>query len=314
METVTHIYFSHPKAQKYYDTFNVILLGDTTFNTTKEKIPLLNVVGRTFFNKTFMACQALMPASAEEDYAWFCEQIDKYLFKGKIPKVFETDDERAFINAIVAKWGEAGLKHLLCTWHIDCNVRTVARPFFIRGSEGDELFAKFILEWQSTRKKITLPAFETAWVQLQQDYPTLGPVFSYINKEKLCEFKKYKFLSCLTQGVMHMKEDQDGRVESSHRVVKLYAGTSAGSVSDFFFKNHEMLEAQFSELDTQMAIEKTTIRNGIQSVSIFKSLLGKVSSEAFARLVEEKRNFLRSQRPPTTQGIVLFVIFLICFF
>lgn len=96
---------------------------DATYKTNRFNLPLLDIVGFTATNRSFVIGQAFLTHEEEEDYIWVLEWIrDIYKqYDLPIPESITTDKAGGLHNVCSVVWPE--VPHLLCRWHIDKDVK-----------------------------------------------------------------------------------------------------------------------------------------------------------------------------------------------
>jgi hypothetical protein len=155
---VTHLFISFGKALDLYRAYPEVLLIDSTYKTNWFNMPLCNMVGITAVNTTFFVCFAFLKTSQQPDFSWTLEQLSAVAGSSHKPQVVVTDRDLALMNAVAVVFPTS--KHLLCTWHIDKNVKARCWPFFedapttAAGSPA-ELWDAFQGDWKALVRSLT---------------------------------------------------------------------------------------------------------------------------------------------------------------
>ena len=101
--------------------FPDVILIDNTYKTNRYKMPLLNIVGITNLNTTFISGIAFLGGEEEADYLWALDAFASIAAEFNIqkPKVVVTDCDLANINALSTSTFFSSVKYMLCLWHIN---------------------------------------------------------------------------------------------------------------------------------------------------------------------------------------------------
>jgi hypothetical protein len=120
-DVLRDIFWAHPDSIKLLNMFPIVLIMDSTYKTNKYRQPLLEIVGITSTDKTFVVGFGYMECEKMENYCWVLEKLKGLFIKQDLfPNVILTDRELALMNAIEVVFPHA--VNLLCTWHINKNV------------------------------------------------------------------------------------------------------------------------------------------------------------------------------------------------
>ena len=101
-------------------------LLDFTYNTTKFKLPLLEIVGVTPTNKTFSMAYNFISCEQNKNYRWVLERVKQVIDERYYPRVIVTDRDLALVRAVEGEFPNA--HHLLCRWHINQNIHKYCTP------------------------------------------------------------------------------------------------------------------------------------------------------------------------------------------
>ena len=114
--------WTHPNLVKLVNSFNIIILMDSTYKMNKYRMSLLEVVGITSTGLTFSVAFCLLVAEKENNFVWAIDRLKELFFiVDSYPRVVVFDRDIALMNAIRIVFLEA--YNLLCRFHIDKNVK-----------------------------------------------------------------------------------------------------------------------------------------------------------------------------------------------
>jgi hypothetical protein len=107
-----------------------ILIINITFKTNKFQMKLFNIVGITLLNTTFYLAFMFLTHKATPDFAWVFTRLKWVYDQLELPhpRTFVTDQEPGLLPALKEMLPEAS--QLLCTWHIDNDVKIYVRKTF----------------------------------------------------------------------------------------------------------------------------------------------------------------------------------------
>jgi MULE transposase domain len=111
------ILFFHNESLQLLYLFLKSYVLDSTYKTNRFNLPLLNIVGFTATNRSFVIGQAFLTHEEEEDYVW----VLYYEYNLPTPESITTDKAGGLHNACSTVWPD--VPHLLCRWHIDKDVK-----------------------------------------------------------------------------------------------------------------------------------------------------------------------------------------------
>ena len=84
---ITHLFFSFQHQIEMARRFPSVILLDCTYKTNKFRMPLLNIVGITYFYSTFFIGFAFMKEEKEDNYVWALSNLLKVFNPDQMPKV-----------------------------------------------------------------------------------------------------------------------------------------------------------------------------------------------------------------------------------
>ncbi|XP_050882761.1 protein FAR1-RELATED SEQUENCE 5 isoform X2 [Lathyrus oleraceus] len=99
--TVRDIFWTHPDSIKLFNTFSTVLILNSTFKTNKYRLPLLEMIGVTSYEKTYSVGFTFLE-SEKEDNATLVLQVCRTILKDKkkIHKMIVTNRDTVLINSI----------------------------------------------------------------------------------------------------------------------------------------------------------------------------------------------------------------------
>jgi hypothetical protein len=68
MKRLTHLFLAHKKSLTLLAEFSELVRMDCTYKTNRCRMPLLNIVGTTQLNTTFLTSGCFLKGEKEEDY------------------------------------------------------------------------------------------------------------------------------------------------------------------------------------------------------------------------------------------------------
>ncbi|XP_047148907.1 protein FAR1-RELATED SEQUENCE 5-like [Vigna umbellata] len=108
LEVVTDLFWTHPKAVKLLNSFNVVFLMDFTYKTNRYRLPLLEIVGVTSTGLNFSSTFAFLSTKRKINFTWVLEKLKGLFLTSKGgPKVIVTDRDLALMNVIANVFPES---------------------------------------------------------------------------------------------------------------------------------------------------------------------------------------------------------------
>ncbi|XP_068503635.1 protein FAR1-RELATED SEQUENCE 5-like, partial [Phaseolus vulgaris] len=119
---VQDLFWTHPDSVKLLNSFNIVLMMDSTYKTNRYRMPLFEVVGVTSTRLTFSAAFMLLASEHHHNFVWALDKLKGlFLRVDSYPKVVVSDRDIALMNAIHVVFPKT--VNLLCRFHIDKNVK-----------------------------------------------------------------------------------------------------------------------------------------------------------------------------------------------
>ncbi|CAJ2669525.1 unnamed protein product [Trifolium pratense] len=75
VEHLQDIFFAHPRSITLFNSFHTVLMMDSTYKTSKYKMPLFEIVGFTSTEKTFNVAFAWLSNEKEDNFIWALQQL-----------------------------------------------------------------------------------------------------------------------------------------------------------------------------------------------------------------------------------------------
>ena len=134
------LFLMHKSSLDLFNLYHHVVVLDSTYRTTRTKMPLLHIVGMTATNKTFTIAVVYLIRETTECFTWALLQLRQQLQVA--PRVAVTDRDAGLISALATVFPDC--THLLCFWHIEKNVLSHAKRAFGTNISGfDELMQQW---------------------------------------------------------------------------------------------------------------------------------------------------------------------------
>jgi len=270
-DRIIRLFMIHPESLKLARIYNNVVLGDCTYKTNQFRLKLLNVVGITSLFTTFYVCFCFLLTETYEDYSWFLERFKAIYVDIDSPKVFSTDRDLAFMNALRDKL--PGAYNPICQWHVNKNVLKSCKKLFST-SEG---FDVFIQDWKSWLYSMSAEEADENWEYLKLTYGEKSKAFLYVettwfpHKENLLKY-------CLDRH-FHLESGISSRVEGAHSCMKSYLGNSVGDLLVVKESIDLAILNQLAELKLEISAQQVRVPLRMNQ-DFFRSVARKVSTYA----------------------------------
>ena len=127
-DVVRDICWAHPESITLLNTFNIVLLIDSTYKTNRYRMPLVEIVSVTSTDLTFAIAFAFVESEKIDNYTWVLEKLKSMIVRqDALPRVIVTDRELALMNAVAKVFPTS--TNLLCHFHIKKNVRAKCKIY-----------------------------------------------------------------------------------------------------------------------------------------------------------------------------------------
>ena len=124
---IWNILFFNASSLDLLRRFPSTIVLDSTYKTNHHNMYLLDLVGITATNSSFIIGQAFVSAETAKDYIWVLEWLYNYYSKAQLPspKSITTDKGGGLMKAVEFIFPE--VPHLLCIWHVNNDVEAYCR-------------------------------------------------------------------------------------------------------------------------------------------------------------------------------------------
>ena len=127
-DVVHDLFWAYPGSIDLLRVFSHVLIMDCTYKTNRYHLSLLEIVGVTSTDLTFLIAFAYIDTEREDNYTWALERLRSILDADVLSELIVTDRDLALLNVIERVFSTA--KHLLCRWHISKNVLAQYKRLF----------------------------------------------------------------------------------------------------------------------------------------------------------------------------------------
>lgn len=133
-DRLQHLFWAHCQSIELAKQYPLVFLLDCTYKTNRFQLPLLHIVGMAPTNQSFSIAFCLMANEQMSSYKWALKAFfDKLQLPPHHLPVMCTDRDLALLGVLRDEYPQ--LKHLLCMWHINKNVRARARALIQQNEE-----------------------------------------------------------------------------------------------------------------------------------------------------------------------------------
>jgi alpha-glucosidase len=175
---------------------------------------LLEIVGITSTDKTFVVGFGYMECEKMENYCWVLEKLKALFIKQDLfPHVILTDRELALMNAIEVVFPHA--VNLLCTWHINKNVNARCGAHVVKDMRKlvKQLWQNIVFSQDEAEYQQRLNEFEQACAGSSK-------FLDYVNDTWLNPHRQ-RFVEAWTNRVMHLGNTTTNRYDYAY-FTKMY--------------------------------------------------------------------------------------------
>jgi hypothetical protein len=271
---------------------------DSTYKTNRHNLYLLNIVGTTATNSSFIVGQAFLSAETTEDYNWVLEWLENYYTEAGLPPPLSitTDKAGGLMKAVEIIYPE--VPHLLCIWHVNNDVEAYCRKLWkteiesIKDHTTAEERATFVdsrwtnlkVMWQATIYATTETEFEDAWEALTLKYWEEYPeIISYLADNWICH--KEKICIAWTNKITHFGNATTSRVESIHSAVKKDLPSKLLHLHDVWQLLSLYLTRTARELSHKIGYQRSKVKDSHRK-AIFTPLHHYISHYAIDKVLE----------------------------
>ena len=203
---------------------------DITYKTNRFGMFLLNIIGCTATNETFVCGQALLTNEDTASLTWALNYIRNLLYMANqlSPPVSITSDRAlSILNAVSTVFPESS--RLICAWHVNRDVlgkvtkyfrqRFGDLPIIDRDSQINQSRTRFMNAWHAVQYAKTEEEYRASVIHLYTTYmPTNHELVEYLDREWLPH--RRLFIPVWTNQIRHFGNTSSNRVEGIYTVVK----------------------------------------------------------------------------------------------
>ncbi|XP_077219971.1 PKS-NRPS hybrid synthetase cheA-like [Tasmannia lanceolata] len=277
---LTHLFFAHPNSIAMSKSYSNVFIMDCTCKTNKYKMTLLDVVGVTSFNTSFISCFAFLGKEEEEDYVWALKMFDTILGINSRPTVILSDGELSLRRAIHVVF--PGVVNLLCIWHVEKSIWSNCRPHFKVGENWDG----FLSSWNKLINSPTEIAYYEAWQAFQVAFQEKLIVLNYIANSWLP--LKEHFVKAWTERHFHFGHRVTSSAQGVHAKLKKYVRLSTSDLNLVKTKICLAIDNQLQKFHTQLSTDKIQVPQKL-CIPFFDELVSHISVFALRELFKQYR-------------------------
>jgi MULE transposase domain len=289
--------FFHNESLQLLHLFPRSYVLDSTYRTNRFNLPLLDIVGFTATNRSFVIGQAFLTHEEEEDYIWVLRWIKDLYAEHDLPTPgpITTDKAGGIHNACSIVWPE--VPHLLCRWHINKDVKAYCQKQWLiqtnrisnqeRKSLIDQRFKEFISQWLRLLYAQTEMAYDQALESIENQHSTSqGQIINYLERAWL-PFKE-TFILAWTNKIRHYGHVDSSRAEGVHQAIKRRMGRSQAHLNDIVDHLSRYLDLHNRSIRQELEYNHQKQRTDLQS-PLFRKLHGRISYYALDEVERHRR-------------------------
>lgn len=298
-ERLERVLFFHNASLQLLRLFPRSYVLDSTYQTNRFNLPLLDIVGFTATNRSFVIGQVFLTHEEEQDYVWALQWIrDLYEeYNLPTPESITTDKAGGVHKACSVVWPE--VPHLLCRWHINKDVKRYCQKHWLMRTEDqgsndmrktiiDENVKEFMNLWNQMLCAETEASYQQAWSTVQDRYRDSQPqILSYLIKEWLPY--KTTFIRAWTDQIRHYGNVDSSRAEGAHQAIKRRMGSNRAHLNDVVDHLSRYLHLHNKDLRQELEYGQQKERTDLQN-SLYRKLHTHISYYAIDQ-VEAHRKF-----------------------
>ena len=148
----------------------------------RYEMPLLEIVGITSTKNTFAIAFVFMAGESAEHYSWALRRL-RHLCGQRLPEVIFTYRELGLIKVLREEL--ATVKHMLCTYHIMCNIEMKGRI-----TKSTEKRNAFYNECKALFESKTEESYEARLQAMKSKWEARWGLMKYLEDTWLIEFKE----------------------------------------------------------------------------------------------------------------------------
>ena len=297
-DRLERVLFFHNESLQLLHLFPKSYVLDSTYRTNRFNLPLLDIVGCTATNRSFIIGQAFLTHEEEEDYIWVLRWIRDLYDEYNLPKPesITTDKAGGLHNACSIVWPD--VPHLLCRWHINKDVKAYCQKHWLVWTEEisnqerktliDGYVKEFTTLWSQLVYAQTEPAYQEAVQIIQNRYHNSQPKISEYLSRVWLPFKE-TFVLAWTNKIRHFGNVDSSRAEGVHQAVKRGIGRNKAHLNDVVDHLSRYLNLHNRELRQELEYDCQKRRTDLQ-LPLYRKLHGHISYYALDE-VEKHRRF-----------------------
>ncbi|CAJ2651984.1 unnamed protein product, partial [Trifolium pratense] len=290
-DTIQDLFLAHRKSIQLFNTFNDVLLMDSTYKTNRYKMPLFEIVGCTSTNKTFGLGFAFLSNEKHDNFVWALQQVQMLLVdENSASKVIVTDRDAALMSVIPDVFPNA--TPLVCRFHIKKNVsaRCSALCKIKHGEEEKqgEVVRNIMSHFYEVLNSPTEEAYAEAVLKFRTVCERWPRFYNYV-KNTVLDTDEKKVVSAWTNRVMHFGNTTTNKAESSHAVLKKYLLDPNGDFVKVWGAIHDMLVNQHTEIQATFGISLSLQEHRYNGKPMYNLVVYKVSRHALGYIHEEAK-------------------------
>jgi MULE transposase domain len=308
-DRLVRVLFLHNKMLEILPLYPNLLIIDATYKLNRFNIPLVNVVGVTATNASFVIGQAFLTFEAEEDYYWLLKELQDIRNEAQLPppSAIITDMAGGLHNACKRVFPDVPL--MLCIWHINKNVLKYCGDMWIAETRGiltDEerqvrvrgLTETFNDRWQRVLYAKSEQEFEAAWAALESRYRNSYPMLlTYLRQHYIDGDTEKTFIPAWTDKIRHFGNQASSRVEGIHRAVKAGLKARSGHLNDVLDHLSRFLQLHNDRIWHSLEEERLKRRVDLQA-NLYLNLHGHISSYAMDQVENHRQYFNLTPQSP----------------
>ncbi|CAI9095453.1 OLC1v1031407C1 [Oldenlandia corymbosa var. corymbosa] len=256
-QRLSHVFFAHPDSLLLLRTYPWVVCVDSTYNTNKYKLPLVEFVGMTPCNQTFLIAYAILSDETGDSYHWALWQLRNLYGEDLHPSVIVTDREPGLMRPLDDVFPSS--HHLLCTWHVYRDVERNVKRILNGNAHVAKSFA--YNAFKVVIKAANREVYEEKVQFLEHNWSQFQPVLEYVKKTWLVV--AHKFVHAWTNTYLHFGNTTTCRVESAHKLLKEWLCIPNASFETVWHRVHMLLETQLTQI-RQLVEELDAAKEPIQ--------------------------------------------------
>lgn len=212
--------------------FPSTLIVDVTYSVNKYKLFMLNIVGLTATNQSFLIGSTLLEGE-DADSALFSLDHLKAIYTENglpLPISITTDRARALINACKAAF--PGSQHVICAWHVNRAVRAEIKRFAVcrvpnnipkpeKTKRQAAIINQLTQLWEAVQYAKTVDAASKANLNLNRECQQRDWSDFIVYLDDQWRWCQESFITAYTDRINHFGNASSNRAEGIHRAVKI---------------------------------------------------------------------------------------------